>query len=127
MWPASVQWTRSGERRIGGDGCPDARVAIAQYSGPMRIAVGSGKSPVMTGFVYGGGSGAGIVYDPSARARTLPTATIKSTSASTRARLAVTGLCLRGGTTKVFDTQPGPPAEVPPYEASVVNLAQCRV
>src|SRR3954447_19044799 len=45
---------------MGGCGCPPDFVATAQYSGPIRTAVGSGKSPLITGLAYCGGSSGGI-------------------------------------------------------------------
>jgi hypothetical protein len=93
-------------------------VAIAQYSGPIRIAVGSGKSPAMTGLRYAGGSSAGAGDETAAKARTLPVATRASRIATAQTRLAVMDLFRGPSSDTVSDPEPGVAAEVPARKAS---------
>src|SRR5690348_11495148 len=97
---------------IGGDGLPDDAVAMAQYSGPMRTTLGSGKSPATTGFVYGGGSAGGGVYS-CASARTPPSARIASTSAAIGKRLRVLKRLVRRDSCTGSNLEPVYGVEVP--------------
>src|SRR3954453_22720958 len=97
---------------IGGDGLPEDAVAIAQYSGPMRTTLGSGKSPATTGFVYGGGSDGGGGYScPGARPP--PRARSAKTSATTYVRLLFMNRFVRRDSCTGSDLEPLYSVEVP--------------